>query len=937
MSNPLVTPTFTVNVEDLQNVNVDVSEFNTRVVIGLGGVQGPPGQMGEDGAAGTGQFDASGLISTGNADLRYYPLSSNPSGYLTGFNSGLYVLRTETGQFYPSSNPQQYIRSGDVSSTYATIINLASTGQQTWNTANNNGTNLSGNLQSTGSVLDSRISSLSGYSNNTFATITNLAATGSNLQSQLNTLFSETGKYYPKTNPSGYISGFNSGIYINTGQTGQFYPASNPQQYIRSGDVSSVYATIVDLQSTGSVLDNRIGSLSGYSNLTFATITNLQATGSNLQTQINSINVGTGNFATVRVTGSNPILNPDFSGVGGTIIYTTGNRVLISGGGGSQDLSAYATITLVTGVSGHLSNRLGDTGSYLLGLISASSAGVSSINSSSGVITIAGAGSITVTTVGQSITVSGSTGFLTGYATVSNLQSTGANLFAALTGMSGQANTNYATIVNLASTGQQAWVAANSNGINLSGNLQTTGSTLDNRINSLSGYGNNTFATIVNLASTGQQSWVSANNNGINLSGNLQTTGSNLYLLMTGFSGQANSNFATITNLGFTGQQAWSAANNNGINLSGNLQSTGSILDGRINSLSGYSNNTFSQVKITGSNTVLVPNFTGLGGTTVSLTNGMVYVQSTTSAGGGGVTGVSVSAGDSITGLISLTSSAGIILSQQGNTINISPTGDRLPFIFATKNLSQGVANPFIEFPTHFSSVVVPIIVGNLINNSGDGLINYQFSGLVSSGFYLNLSSAPSTSFYSFNYFATTGLNYNELARTAATSTAGVGENNTASNLGGGVGIYDSKSNVDLRFNSISGRSGAFVSQSSNVIYIDHAPYSKSVTIEYPSTNDSITLFKTYNPVRVLRLDTIIRGFGLASGLFAIRSDPNRAVAGTELSNSYFSATGITFGDTYTSFSNPIISGNNWVWLDVLATGATLSGMTATIHYNNLQ
>ena len=55
------------------------------------------------------------------------------------------------------------------------------------------------------------------------------------------------------------------------------------------------------------------------------------------------------------------------------------------------------------------------------------------------------------------------------------------------------------------------------------------------------------------LALTGQQAWSAANNNGINLSGNLYQTGSNLYNLMTGVSGssfgQYNIAYTVINNI----------------------------------------------------------------------------------------------------------------------------------------------------------------------------------------------------------------------------------------------------------------------------------------------------------------------------------------------------------------------------------------------------
>lgn len=109
------------------------------------------------------------------------------------------------------------------------------------------------------------------------------------------------------------------------------------------------------------------------------------------------------------------------------------------------DLSNYATVPYVTGVSGIiqvqinvLNNQTGDfylktnpsgyvtesyvTGvsGYLEGLISASSAGVGSINGLSGIVNLVGTGNNTISTSGSSILISGYTGFLSGYQTVGN-------------------------------------------------------------------------------------------------------------------------------------------------------------------------------------------------------------------------------------------------------------------------------------------------------------------------------------------------------------------------------------------------------------------------------------------------------------------------------------------------------------------------------------
>jgi hypothetical protein len=188
---------------------------------------------------------------------------------------------------------------------------------------------------------------------------------------------------------------------------------------------------------------------------------------------------GTG-AAGLYVTGSDLIFRPNLIGTGsislildGNTIYFSGADTSFSGASGilNQEIdylsgflynliidSGTASIDHSNGIGLNLSGNLSQTGAILMNLISAASAGVSSINGQSGVISIAGAGNTSVTNNGQTIIVSGDTGV---YA-------------------------NFATLTNLALTGQQAWTAANNNAINLSGNLTQTGITLINELASIS-------------------------------------------------------------------------------------------------------------------------------------------------------------------------------------------------------------------------------------------------------------------------------------------------------------------------------------------------------------------------------------------------------------------------------------------------------------------
>lgn len=227
-----VSPTNIEITPDSQSINIVTQPNITNIEIAQGGIQGSPGQQGNSGPPGTGEFNLSGYITTGDADNRYYPLNSNPSGYLTSVSSNgittgqadlRYLSTGASGSFYSSNNPQQYIRSGDVSSLYYTKNNE------------------SGFLNSLSGLSTGYVQNISGVLSD------RLINTGSNLLSQINTIINGTGNF------------------ISNSQTGQFYPYSNPLSFSSSGNV----------QITGSNLSDKVNSLSGYSDNNFYLKSNL--------------------------------------------------------------------------------------------------------------------------------------------------------------------------------------------------------------------------------------------------------------------------------------------------------------------------------------------------------------------------------------------------------------------------------------------------------------------------------------------------------------------------------------------------------------------------------------------------------------------------------------------------------------------------------------
>lgn len=226
----------------------------------------------------TGTANVSGFITTGQADVRYYPLATNPSGYIT---------TGQTGQFYPASNPQAYATSGDIVAVSGSLSTaIAQTGAAGIAYTNGASGALNTTIIATGSSLYVLLVNQSGQGAADYATKTQISSTGAYLYQTLTGL---------------------------------------------SGQSQTDYATKVDLINTGIVLQGRIDSLSGFAlgvsgNLeqrifltgaaavsyatTYANSVGLNTsgtfslTGANLQGQINNLSQGTASQTWQWQTGS---------------------------------------------------------------------------------------------------------------------------------------------------------------------------------------------------------------------------------------------------------------------------------------------------------------------------------------------------------------------------------------------------------------------------------------------------------------------------------------------------------------------------------------------------------------------------------------------------------------------------------------------------------
>lgn len=451
--------------------------------------------------------------------------------------------------------------------------------------------NLTTNLNLTGSNLQTQIDNL----DLNYATDAQLQTTGSTLTQSINSLSGTlTDNYYLKSNPSGFITGVDL------------------SSYLTSSTAATTYATINNLQLTGSTLQTQINNLGD----TYATDTELSNVQTNLNNKITSLS---GDAVLLKgdqiiqgqktFTGSNVLIEKELY-VYGSGYFPSGIKI------GTDSVIIDGNTVLVNNDPVALISELNQTGATI-------SSNITSLSGSSvlsygeqvieGVKIFSGSNVALNVISGASLTVSGNpvlTGVdLTPYATNANLAQTGSSLQNQINNL----DNTYATDSALASTGSTLVQSINSlnttltndyylksnpsgfiTGVDLSSyltssnasityatisNLALTGSNLQNQINNF----DNTYATDIDLASTG-----SSLQNQIN---NLDLTyATDIALASTGLTLQSDINTLN-TNLFLTGSGL-----QNQINNLGNIYATDSELsnaqtnlDNKINSLSGSS------------------------------------------------------------------------------------------------------------------------------------------------------------------------------------------------------------------------------------------------------------------------------------------------------------------------------------------------------------
>jgi hypothetical protein len=272
---------------------------------------------------GGGPVNVSGYITTGEADARYYPLSTNPSGYVTGS----YYTQDEINNFLQFQHPFFFETgaSTDFSGYNAMIGNYPS-----GSTANQTFTVLSTNQFLTGFCTFSGEPDMNGsLDGTTLATIyAKKGASNEKVTSLYYKLFVVKPNYSTEL-----ITQSNLSIPLtDTLSRYNFYSYISGYNFVRSDRLAlNWYADI----NGGGPNPNVTLSFDGNTNAGFTLPLTYSLLASNFYPLDSNPSgyITTGQVPIIKVTGSNPITGVNFSGLGGTQVIWSGNYILISGAG----------------------------------------------------------------------------------------------------------------------------------------------------------------------------------------------------------------------------------------------------------------------------------------------------------------------------------------------------------------------------------------------------------------------------------------------------------------------------------------------------------------------------------------------------------------------------------------------------------------------------
>lgn len=268
-------------------------------------------------------------------------IRTSGAALITGMNTGNFISTTQTGQFYPYSNPSNFANSG----------NLYTTGSNLYNLINN----FSGVFNNSGVVLESQIMALSGHSRVSAINVTGFG----NQTGVIN--FSGLGSLTVLTGAGNFIyfSGSSAAVGNNgdgLNLSGNLY-STGSNLYNLINNFSGVF------NNSGFVLESQIIALSGHSRVSAINVTGFgNQTGVINFSGIGSVTVMTGSNNFIYFSGSNVASsssNSDGLNLSGNL-YSTGSSLynLINNFSGVFNNSGFVLESQIVALSGVFGNNI---------------------------------------------------------------------------------------------------------------------------------------------------------------------------------------------------------------------------------------------------------------------------------------------------------------------------------------------------------------------------------------------------------------------------------------------------------------------------------------------------------------------------------------------------------------------------------------------------
>jgi hypothetical protein len=106
------------------------------------------------------------------------------------------------------------------------------------------------------------------------------------------------------------------------------------------------------------------------------------------------------------------------------------------------------------------------------------------------------------------------------------------------------------------------------------------------------------------------------------------------------------------------------------------------------------------------------------------------------------------------------------------------------------------------------------------------------------------------------------------------------------------------------------------------------------VTITSPTANASRILLRAPSDLTISRVDAVLSGGTSPAVSFSLRHGSDIAQSGTAVTTEPLSVSSTTTGTTFSSFQNPAVLAEHWLWLEITASSGSPQALTVSVQFS---